>query len=201
MPMSKEEMLARIQAGAEDPNTPELDPEVADKIRREFALRSGKGWNLPVGPQKPDIERDIDQNVNNATSPPGLPRLGKNPAALQQPQLTPEQQAIIDEHLGQVLGTNKPQAPIGPSMQDVQKQMLNEQLLKRYMQDSAPPKPAMPSRQELSAQQALRNSLAPVQSENIKDQQGQGLQQYLQQMSQTGGKAPKDDDVESEDIK
>lgn len=63
MPMSKEEMLARIQEGAKTMNAPEIDPGVIAKIQAEQSNRAQQGWNLPVAPAKPDPESEANRLI------------------------------------------------------------------------------------------------------------------------------------------
>lgn len=91
--MTKEEMLARIQEGAKNQNTPELSPEVVKQIQQQLAARSAQGWNMPVV-NKPNPEADANarfSDKNLGLNPPALPSQpsGRIPQSLAPGQAMP----------------------------------------------------------------------------------------------------------------
>lgn len=86
MPMSKEEILARIQAGAMNMNDPQIDPAVIRKIQQEQGQRSAQGWNLPIEAPKPDPEAAANQiiqdHINQMKAQPA-PNAGASPEVQQ----------------------------------------------------------------------------------------------------------------------
>lgn len=145
MPMSKEEMLARIQEGAKNQNQPELDPSVIAKIQQEQGNRDAQGWNMPITskPQDPNdaanqmIQDHINQ-MKGMQQPSDVPgqsgAAGGSPSAMQQAIASRASNPVNPE-------TGMPfySAPSAPSAADAAKQQdmqMKMEALKRFSSGS-----------------------------------------------------------------
>ena len=127
MPMSKEEMLARIQAGAQNQNEPSLDPAVVAKIQQDQANRSAQGWNMPITakPQDPnDAANQIIQDHINSMKGQQMPQDNSDqmqPQAAKQAALQQMVQAKQGNGINPETGMPFYSAPQQPSPQDAQR--------------------------------------------------------------------------------
>lgn len=68
MPMSQEEMLARIAASARNRNQPsDLDPQVIEQLRKQRNQQGNNNPNLPMY-AKPDPEMAANNQIDNSAN-------------------------------------------------------------------------------------------------------------------------------------
>lgn len=101
-----------------------LDPDVLREIQKQH-LQKSNGWNMPIGPAKPDPEAAVNAQINTAAV---------------RPQPTAAELGQVNQDLNGILGTSGgvPQEQVSPEQRarlDQQRDKL--EMMKKFYQNKS----------------------------------------------------------------
>lgn len=91
--MSKEEKMKAL-ADSVNESTGGVNP-LSPLYRARETEKGQKGWNLPIGPTKPDPERDANMQIDNAVSGRDMNQMGSDLNRILAP--TPERPSLLKQ--------------------------------------------------------------------------------------------------------